>query len=121
MAYLRTSDMALKTWPDEEKGDLGCFEVRSKIVRIYYVIRQGQTTDSMSGGQIQHSHYDEKVAEKPRIVVRNRDPYFGRFGPVKYGHFSGSFWTKYMEEWDPGSRYDPQILVTDLVHTSDWH
>jgi hypothetical protein len=41
----------------------------SKSASIYCRLREGQTTDSMSGGQIQHSHYDEKVGENPRIRV----------------------------------------------------
>ena len=67
MADLRSSDLVLKTWPDEEKGDLA--KSGSKSASIYCRLRDGQTTDSMSGGQIQHSHYDEKVGRNPRIVV----------------------------------------------------
>jgi hypothetical protein len=63
MANLRISDLALRRRPDEEKGDLA--KSGSKSASIYTGLREGQATDSMSGGQIQHSHYDEKGAGNP--------------------------------------------------------
>jgi hypothetical protein len=61
-----------------------------------------------------------KWGETPGSWSETGTPILGDIDLVKYSHFTGSNGTKYMEEPDPGSRYDPEILVTKSVYLAHW-